>query len=150
MTDIIRRLKTGDEVLAMQVVNVVKREDEPVISLVTVEMMNAFLANEQNYLIAAIVDDLVVGFATAYRLDRIDRSAAMLCCYEIGVLSTHRRQRIGTGIVEELKRLCSEEGLIKMWLFTNDSNTAAMALYRATGGEQGAADTVSFWWKITP
>lgn len=142
----IRRLQPGDEALAMEAVNVVKREDEPAIPLVTAAIMTAFLANPQNYLLAAVVDDRVVAFATAYRLDRLERHAAMLCVYEISVLSTHRRQHIGTALIEALKHLCLEQGFLKMWLLTNAENTAAMALYTSTGGEQGAGETVSFWW----
>jgi ribosomal protein S18 acetylase RimI-like enzyme len=71
----------------------------------------------------------------------------MMFLYEAGVLAQYRRRGLGRALVEELKRLARESDCRKMFVPTQASNEAAMALYRSAGGEGGAdKDAASFWW----
>lgn len=141
------RLKPGDEHIAAETVNLVKYEDM-VSPNVAEEYLTQFLADDDNYLIIAIANGNVAGFVLAYRLARVDGARTMMYLHEIGVLSAYRRQRIGTALMEETKRICQEDGIIKMWLGTSESNTAAIALYEKTGGKRLGNDAAGFQWSF--
>jgi ribosomal protein S18 acetylase RimI-like enzyme len=71
----------------------------------------------------------------------------MMFLYEAGVVDEYRRRGIGRALVEELKRFATESDCRKMFVPTQASNQAAMALYRSAGGEGGAdPDGAAFWW----
>ena len=44
--------------------------------------------------------------------------------------------------------IVSAEGHRKMWLFTDETNAAAQAMYRASGGEPSLHDDAAFWWQF--
>ncbi|UCC68574.1 MAG: GNAT family N-acetyltransferase [Armatimonadota bacterium] len=136
----IRRLSKGEERAACEIAALFRS------SQVGAEYMAALLADERNHLIAALVDERPVGYALGYELQRVDGRGPMMLLYEIEVVESHRRRGIGRALVERLKRICKDRGFAKMFVFTEESNSAATALYACTGGERGALDTVTFWY----
>jgi len=143
----IRRLREGDEEAAVRVVEDLKfRMDKVVGVSVDPAYMRAFLADDRHYFIVAYIEDEPVGYAFGYRLWRFDGGPPMMFFYEVGVAEHHRRRGIGRALVEELKRLAKADGCGKMFVLTNRLNEAPMALYRSTGGEEGAADATALWW----
>ncbi len=108
--------------------------------------MRALLADDRHYFIAAYVGEEPVGYVFAYRLARFDGRRPQVLLYEIGVAEQYRRRGIGRALIEDLKATANADGCGKMTVPTNRSNEAAMALYRSTGGEGGAADATAFWW----
>jgi hypothetical protein len=44
--------------------------------------------------------------------------------------------------------LAIREGHRKMWLFTDEDNHAAKALYKAAGGQPSAHDDAGYWWQL--
>jgi len=143
----IRRLHEGDEHAAVRVVEDLKfRMDEVVGVSVDPAYMRAFLADDRHYFIVGYVGDEPVGYVFGYRLSRFDGRPPVMFVYEVAVVEQHRRRGIGRGLIEEAKRLAKADGCGKMLVPTNRSNEAAMALYRSTGGEEGAADATAFWW----
>ena len=70
----------------------------------------------------------------------------MVFIYEVAVVEQHRRRGIGRSLVEELRQMAKADGCRRMFVPTNRSNEGAMALYRATGAEEGATDATGFWW----
>jgi GNAT superfamily N-acetyltransferase len=80
------------------------------------------------------IDEVPVGFAVGYMLDRIDRDQPMMFFYEIGVAESRRQEGIGRQLIEVLKGICRDENIMKMWVPTARSNIAATALYASTGG----------------
>ena len=144
----IRRLVEGDEEAACQLIEQVKFaiDEAPHVSLDPADM-RTLLADERAYLIAACVDDKPVGLVYGYRFPRLDGPRPMMFLYEIGVLEQYRRRGLGRALVEKLKRFAEEHNCRKMFVPTQASNEAAMALYRSTGGEGGAdPDAAGFWW----
>jgi ribosomal protein S18 acetylase RimI-like enzyme len=89
----------------------------------------AWLANESNVMIGAWLDDEPAGMVYGYFLPRPDARADMLLLYSIDVAPAARRQGIGRSLLEAFRREAPEG----VWLVTNDSNTAAIALYGAAG-----------------
>ncbi len=143
----IRRLREGDEEAAVRVVEGLKFEMDEVLGVsVDPAYMRAFLADARHYFIVAYDGEEPVGYVFAYRLARFDGRPPMVFIYEIAVVEQHRRRGIGRALIEETKRLAHENGCRKVFVSTNRSNEAAMALYRSAGGEEGAADATGFWW----
>ena len=134
----IRRLVAGDEESACEIARRFKSAQADKGHLAR------FLADERNYLVAAHVDDDLAGFILGYELPRIDGARPMMLLYEIGVLADQRRRGIGRALVGQLKQVCQERGIRKMFVLTEQSNAAAMALYTSTGGDRDAGNTVMF------
>lgn len=138
MNVLIRRLKEGDEVCACQVAAAFK----------TAQLAPAraalFLANPANYLIVAESAGRLAGFVLAYRLDRLDRTAAQLFVYEVGVAPQYRRRRVGTRLLQHIRQLVDQESLMEAFVMTDHNNDAAVRLYRSTGGEVEEAASVLF------
>ncbi|MBI1742590.1 GNAT family N-acetyltransferase [Candidatus Acetothermia bacterium] len=111
------------------------------------EYMAEFLANPRNYLIVAYVGEEPTGFILGYELQRVDRRNPMMFLYEIGTSENHRRKGIGRALVSELDRICRERKFMKMYVFTDEANVAAMGLYQATGGKRSLPDNVLFGWR---
>ena len=109
-----------------------------------------FFAEANNLLIVAFWDDLPCGFATAYRLQRFAARRSEILLYEIGVDESYRRRGIGAAMVEDVKQWAREVGAHEVWVLTERSNDAAMALYRATGGEDDGPGTTMFVYPIEP
>ena len=74
----------------------------------------------------------------------------MVCLYEVGVSASHRRRGVGRAMIDELKRICREAAVMKIWVIASRSNEAAMRLYAGTGGREAGADDVVFVWSGTP
>lgn len=101
-----------------------------------------FLSNSQNILLSAKVDDVLVGQAIGYILERWDRDEPMLFLYSIDVVETYQRRGIGTALIEAVRNLGREQSCSEAFVFTNESNPAAMQLYQSTGGKRSNPDDV--------
>ena len=127
----VRRLAPDDSPLGVEAIRVLKAPDGyPVPSIAH---LFEFLSRPENVLIVALDDGVPVGYVVAYLLNRIDRSQQMMFFYEIGVALSHRRRGVGTQLVKELKAVCRENDVMKMWVPTGRSNVAATRLYASTG-----------------
>ena len=143
----IRRLRDGDDQAAVRVIEDLKFPMDQTMGVsVDPEYMRTFLADDRHYFVAAYLDEQPVGYIFGYLVARFDGRRPSMFVYEVAVVEEHRRQGIGRALIEEVKRLAKADGCGKMFVPTNRSNEAAMALYRSTGGEEGAADATAFWW----
>lgn len=68
--------------------------------------------------------------------------------YEIAVDERFRERGVGRALVTAFRELAVAEGHRRMWLFTDEDNVAAKALYEATGGQPSAHDDVGYWWQL--
>lgn len=107
-----------------------------------------FLGNPDNLLAVARWDGQLCGFVSAHRLQRFDKRRAEVLLYEIGVDERFQRRGIGRALVAEVKRWAAEAGADEIWVLTNRGNEAAMALYRASDGEEDAPDVTMFTFRI--
>ncbi|MEI7833805.1 MAG: GNAT family N-acetyltransferase [bacterium] len=110
----------------------------------TVEQLQAFLANDANILISAELDDVPVGQAIGYILQRWDGSDPMLFLYSIDVAEEYHRRGIGRSIINFLRETGKAHGCASTFVVTNENNTAAMHLYQSTGGKRPWEDDVLF------
>lgn len=108
-----------------------------------------FLKNERNWLYAAVCGLNVVGFAYGGVLHRLDGKEDMLYIHEVGVAGPQQRRGIGFSMMSALLQDAGRVGIGKVFLFTDQHNVAANALYRKLGGavanDSGGQDTVYFF-----
>jgi ribosomal protein S18 acetylase RimI-like enzyme len=109
-----------------------------------------FLKDSNNALFVAFLENQVVGFLTANRLQRFDKRGAEVLLYEIGVREDARQKGIGKALINEVKLWAKEVGADEVWVLTNRSNAAAVALYQSMGGEteSGTPDEVMFNFRL--
>lgn len=93
----------------------------------------AFLTDPSCYLFVSLVDGEAVGSLNGYRLHDPSRHRPRFLLYEIDVHSDWRRRGVGTALVSAFLAEARACGASEVWVVTNDSNHAAMALYRHCG-----------------
>ena len=143
---LVKRLGVGDELLARQAISLLKTETpRDIVDGLDVEYLRHFLKCDNNYMIVAVIDEVPVGFVLAYRLMRVDRKQDMMLFYEVVVDEQYRHRGLGRELICQLKQICRENKIMKMWVSTNRSNRAAVELYRSTGAiECKNGDEISF------
>lgn len=124
-----RRLGPGDEPRAAEASSLFKSAE------LSLPRAARFLANPGNYLVVAEVGDELAGFLVAYRLQRLDRDADQLFVYEIEVAPAFRRRRVGTKLMEWVRRAVDDERLMEAFVLTDRGNAAAIGLYGSTGAQ---------------
>lgn len=102
----------------------------------SVSDVNAWLQSDRHMMIVALEGRSAVGWVYGYELPRLDRDECMWLLFEIDVAESHRNRGIGGGLLDAFRRLADGP----VWLVSNESNKAAMALY--AGGERPHDDDV--------
>lgn len=108
------------------------------------ENCQKFIANKNNYLFIAKLDNIFCGFLTAYTLLRLDKLNPEIFLYEIEVNRNFRRQGIGKQLIQKLQEIAQKIKAKEIFVLTNASNTAAVNLYKSTGGKPENPDDVMF------
>jgi ribosomal protein S18 acetylase RimI-like enzyme len=143
---LVKRLGPGDEQMGCDVINGGRFECRTG-THVDNAFMERFLADNHNYLVAAIEGDTPIGFVLGYSMQRVDHEASMLYVHEVSVSEHRRREGIGTALMRRVLEICREEGMLKMFLVTGRANEAAIGLYsRVGGGPSPDNPLLSFWW----
>ena len=107
----------------------------------------AFLGDPRNLVYGAYAGDVPVGFVRAVVLTRPDDPRPQVFLYDITVSA--KREGHGRALVEALLAECARLGACEMFVLTNRSNAAAMALYTSTGAVSDAGDDeVSLVWSF--
>jgi aminoglycoside 6'-N-acetyltransferase I len=92
-----------------------------------------FLVDPRHHLAVAIIDDRVVGMASAVHYVHPDK-APQLWINEVAVAAPYRRHGIGRRLVQALLERGRELGCSEGWVGTEPGNAAARRLYAAAGG----------------
>ncbi len=110
-----------------------------------------FLSSSNNFILAAVKEDTVIGFAHGYRLNRLSGSKDMVYIHAIEVMETYRRQGVANKIFTNLKSYCGKNDIHSIFLTCYQNNIPANELYRKLGGtvpkESNGNDTV-YWFNI--
>ena len=102
----------------------------------------ALLADPCFVAVAALEEGQPVGLTYGHVLPQLTQTALLI--YSVDTAEAHRRRGGATAMIEALRRLSRERGYYEMWVPTNASNIAAMALYVACGGVRDNPDDVIF------
>lgn len=116
------------------------------------ENARAFLENPANWLFAAVKDDVVIGFAYGYELNRLDNKGNMLHVHEVGVMDACQRQGVGYNLMTALKAACREKRISRFFLSAYRNNAGANALYKKLGGqvsEESQGNDVEYHFQVT-
>lgn len=97
----------------------------------TVEAYESELGRPESIVfVARSVDNLISGFL-AGRAPLGEEGVAEI--FNIGILPRFRRERIGSMLIEEFRRICVDRGISVIWLEVRAKNRAAMEFYRSHG-----------------
>ncbi len=128
-------LRPGDEILLAEAVELA--DEGPL----TPERATDHLSDPALVAVVAIDEGAIVGFIYGFVLLRFECRSMFI--YSVDVVESHHRRGIGKAIIAALKT----EGRGRwdeMFVMTNCSNAAAMALYRSSGGIRTFDDEAMF------
>jgi len=106
------------------------------------DAMLKFLADPANYLFLAFEGERVAGSLFGYSLVHPPMREPQFLLYEIDVRPQSRRRGIGKALVQAFVTAARAAGAFEVWVITNQSNTAAMAMYAACGLRRENPDDV--------
>lgn len=96
-----------------------------------------FLADPRHVILVAQDGDaegLIVGFISAVQMFHPDKAKPELFINEVGVAPTYHRRGVGKAMMRRILDKAQELDCSCAWVFTEDDNAAAKALYKASGG----------------
>jgi aminoglycoside 3-N-acetyltransferase I len=96
------------------------------------------LAKDAFIAIAALDRDEVVGGLAAYVLDKFEQDRREVYIYDLGVLETHRRRGIATGLIEALRLIAASIDAYVIFVQADLEDGPAIALYRSLGRQETA------------
>lgn len=106
------------------------------------EYIRKMLERKDFQVIVALKNGELIGGLTAYEMKMFKRETTEMFLYEIEVEESHRQKGVGKALIEFLKEICVEKGIVEMFVGTEKDNTPARRLYKTTGG---IADENSVW-----
>jgi ribosomal protein S18 acetylase RimI-like enzyme len=95
--------------------------------------LEGLLSNPTCYLLAAVDDNVIVGFTLAYRFPSFYESKQTAYLYDIEVLPNERQKGIGRRLIEELLIQLKKDNVSEIWLGTALENIPAQKLFNSTG-----------------
>jgi aminoglycoside 3-N-acetyltransferase I len=104
------------------------------------------LSKDDFHVIVALQNHLLIGGLTGYELEMYKEEIKEMFLYEIAVVEDYRKKGVAKALIEFLKQLCVLKGIREMYVGTSVNNTAAMKLYKSTGGQ---ADEDIAWFVYT-
>jgi aminoglycoside 6'-N-acetyltransferase I len=111
------------------------------------DLLRQLLGNPMNHLAVAVVDGTVVGMASAISYVHPDKPL-QLFINEVGVAGGYRRRGIARRLMDLIIDHGRRLGCTEAWVATEVGNTAARALYRATGGVEDEERAVVFTYEL--
>lgn len=102
-----------------------------------------FLADPRHHIVVALVEGVVIGFASAVHYIHPDKPPE-LWINEVGVAASHQGKGIGKAIMNEMLKLGKQLGCVNAWVLTDKNNTAANGLYKSVGGKFSDEETVMY------
>ena len=102
-----------------------------------------FLTDSRHHIVVALVDGVVIGFASAVHYIHPDKPPE-LWINEVGVADSHQGKGIGKAIMNEMLNLGKGLGCVNAWVLTDKNNVAANGLYKSVGGSISDEETVMY------
>jgi len=102
-----------------------------------------FLDGPRHHIVVAIMDEVVIGFASAVHYIHPDKPRE-LWINEVGVAPAQHGKGVGKAIMQEMLGLAKRIGCFNAWVLTDRSNAAGNGLYKSVGGLAAEGDTVMY------
>ena len=94
------------------------------------------LLSSRNFIVlAALINDEVVGGLTAYELPMYYSDASEIFLYDLAVKAEHQRKGIGKGLLQALNDHCMENEIKEFFVMAHEEDEHAIEFYRSTGGK---------------
>jgi aminoglycoside 6'-N-acetyltransferase I len=116
---------------------------------VTETLAREFLDDPRHHIVAALMDGVIVGFASAVHYIHPDKPSE-LWINEVGVAPSYQGQGIAKAILKELLHLGRQLGCKNAWVLTDRGNEVANRLYRSIGGQIHLEETLMYEFEISP
>ena len=97
------------------------------------EYLASLLAREDFVPLVAIADSKVVGGLVAYVLRKFEQERSEIYIYDLAVDEKYRRQRIATGLINELREIARERGAWVIYVQADHGDDPAIKLYESLG-----------------
>ncbi len=110
--------------------------------------LSAFLSNKACYLIAALDNNVMLGFTLAYRFPSFYAEENTAYLYDIEVLPAHRKKGIGRLLIRHLLKELKKDGVSEIWLGTGVDNIPAQRLFSATSAQQEAETFYEYFYYL--
>jgi len=94
------------------------------------------LLSSRNFIVlAALINNEVVGGLTAYELPMVYSDASEIFLYDLAVKAEHQRKGIGKGLLQALKDHCTKNEIKEFFVMAHEEDQHAVEFYRSTGGK---------------
>ncbi len=113
-----------------------------------IEINKIFFSNNHNICLIAYINQIAVGYLYAYILTDIKDRPKKMFLYSIDVVKNYQRMGVATKLISFLKEEAFVSNCSEIFVLTNNSNEAAMKMYKATGGIRENEDDVMFVYQI--
>ena len=121
--------------------------DSPTAQADRLDEPEAFLQDQNSFVLGAYIDDAPVGLAWGLQM-RSPSGRLITYLHELDVHQNCRRQGVGSALVNEAMTLARSRGSTKFWLSTGGHNEIAQALYESLGGDRKPRGDVNYWWDL--
>jgi len=142
----IRQLTSGDAD-ALVALFVAVLPDSPTARSTNSAVPQAFLDDPATFALGAYLDSEPLGLAWGVQM-RSPSGRLTTYLHELDVRPDHRRQGIGTALVDAAMELGRVRGSTRFWLSTGGHNDVAQALYESLGGDRKPNGDVNYWWEL--
>ena len=121
-------------------------EEEPKIA--SEAHLRKLLSSHTFIILAALIDNEVVGGLTAYELPIYYSDVSEIFLYDLAVNPDHQRKGIGQGLLRALKEYCLQNNIQTFFVMAHEEDEHAIEFYRATGGK--GENVVNFLYEAAP
>jgi aminoglycoside 3-N-acetyltransferase I len=94
------------------------------------DQLKKFLKNDQNILLLAYDGDKITGVALCYELPH-PAGEHSLYVHELDTHPDYRRKGVATQLMNKLRHIAKERGMIEVWVGTETTNEVADKFYRS-------------------
>jgi len=98
------------------------------------EYVDRLLARPDFWVIAALVDDEIIGGLTAHTLPMTRKESSEIFIFDVAVRSDHQRTGVGRQLLATLRAEAAAQGILEVFVAADDDDIHALDFYRATGG----------------
>lgn len=139
-----QRLSSGDRALARKLFALMASVFEEDQAQLSDTYADALLSRSDFWIIAAFINDELVGGLTAHTLPMTRSESAEVFIYDLAVDPRHQRKGVGRQLVEALREDAALQGIFEVLVPADNQDLHALEFYRAIGGTPTPVTFFSF------
>jgi aminoglycoside 3-N-acetyltransferase I len=139
-----KRLTLSDSAVTQDLFTVMATVFEEPSSILPKEYLEQILTDSKIWILAAFVDDMVVGGLVAHSLSMTRTTKTELYIYDLAILETHQRQGIGAGLIAYAREIAAELGMDNVFVMVDNQDQHAVKFYEKHGGEAMSTTMFTF------